>query len=160
MKILTFGLLILSFLFTSSCKKNSSDSPANAGNSLTFKGVTYNFTSVIADSATSTLTAYTSTTPLCVATIRFATFSQFSQNDQTLYYVTADNMFTGPNDFSVNINIASGIYTSTGNYGANQSTYVYVKSGKLSIPASGIKLVNITNPADSAAASFNIIQTQ
>ena len=134
----------------------------STGGSWTFKGVTYNTTSCFGSSGVLAATNATSTNTSTYGSIVANFFSSLPTANGT-YIVGANGAAAASNQvgFSLTIDGSNPItYTSTGGNGSNQFVTVSVSGGKVSISGSGVELVNVNNPSDSAAVSLNITQTQ
>ena len=142
MKKTTFGLLVLSVLVISSCKKNTTS------NSWSFKGTTYGQTTCVG--AAGQLTA-ASANP---ASTLIATFVSGLPTTGGTYTVVSNPV--AANQVSLEI-----LVTSTGDdYLSNRgSVTLSVSGGKVSLSGSNINMSN-TVASDTTALNVNINQTQ
>jgi hypothetical protein len=156
MKKVIFGIIVLSLIFTTSCKKNT-----NPGGSWTFKSTTYSTTICVGDPgqlSASNGNASNNNTYSMLYVYFYTAALPTTAGTYTVAYGNAPNSAS-----QVGIELTTGgnanDYSSTGGNGT-QTVSVTVSNGKVSISGSGIMMYNTVNPSDSSALNFNITQLQ
>jgi hypothetical protein len=150
MKKTILGILTMSVLLATSCKKASS----NPGGSFTFKSVSYPVNTCAPD--------YQNPGTLLVDNNAATTLNQVE-----LYFYNALPAAGGPflivaatptaaNQIEINMSGSFGNYIATGGNGS-QTVSVSVSNGKVSVLGSGIMM---NSGVDSSALSLNVTQTQ
>lgn len=154
-----FGLLVISLCVAESCQKAP---PTNPGGSWTFKGVNYTARYCTGDSLTAVLTALDSIYTGVAGSVNVIFFRVLPIGNGT-YAVVKDSFLTKPYQVALSANIGPAVagtyYRSTGGNG-NETVYVTVSKGKISLTGSGIEMSDTTHTSDTATLSLNIVQQQ
>jgi hypothetical protein len=154
MKKVIFGFLVLTVMFATSCKKNSSSTLAWSIYGITYNQGTcqvepvYGTNELVAVSAnpTSTIYAdfYNGTVPTGSGT--FYVTNNPNPTASNLVFLEFDNATTGVD------------YFSTGGNGTTKVAISVSASGKISLNASNVEMLNTTTSIDSTAMNINIAQ--
>jgi hypothetical protein len=153
MKKTILGLMVLSLVFATSCKKSSTSS-----NNWSFKGTTYPTTTCVGSAAASTLQAI-STSPASTLQVYF--YSGLPTSTTPATYTVVNGTPNSATQVEIGFGTGTSQYLSTGGNGSNQTVSVSVSSsGKVTVTGSGIELDNAATPSDSSALTLNLTQTQ
>ena len=158
MKKVIFGMLVLSSVFITSCKKSSS----NPGGFWTFKSTTYNATTCTAGTGELDATNLTSSNTTTFSTFVVGFYNGTLPTTGGQYTVANNGTPTSSTQVGIQVSTdgtSGNTYESTGGNGTQKVT-VSVSNGKVSVSGSGITVGNVMTSSDSAGVNFSITQLQ
>jgi len=148
-----FAIMAIGLLTITSCSKSPTP------NSWTFRTLTYNTTTCSGSAGTLSASNLASNNSTSYGTLTCTFFGTTLPSSGGTYTVVGT---TPLNNTQVAITATTGgsanNYKSTGGNGSNQTVTISVANGKVTVAGSGVELINLTAPADSAALTVNITQ--